>query len=88
MRPAGATSILIIADDLSGAADCAIGTANAGLESIVVFDPAAPARSQVVAVDADSRRLPASEARALNAALGARAADSTSYWHTTNHLCT
>lgn len=75
MRPAGATSILIIADDLSGAADCAIGTANAGLESIVVFDPAAPARSQVVAVDADSRRLPASEARALNAALGARAAD-------------
>lgn len=65
-----ADSIFILADDLTGAADCAIGAAKAGLSSVVVFDPRAGAgaetRAQVVSVDADTRHCPAAQARAIN----------------------
>lgn len=53
--------ILVAADDLSGAADCGIGFAAAGLSTVVMLSaeaPApAPAHADVLAVDADSRAL-------------------------------
>lgn len=54
-------SMLIIADDLSGAADCAIPCVAAGLETWVALDQTAqlPATTNVLALDADTRRLPA-----------------------------
>lgn len=56
-------SVLILADDLSGAADCAIGFARAGLRTVVALDPAqAAGDAQVVAVDTDSRRMEAQQA--------------------------
>ncbi|NWE50759.1 four-carbon acid sugar kinase family protein, partial [Pseudomonas gingeri] len=56
-------SMLIIADDLSGAADCAIGFVCAGLRTVVALNPAqVTGDAQVIAVDTDSRRLPAGEA--------------------------
>ncbi len=62
--------MLIIADDLSGAADCAAGCAQTGLRTLVALDGEAdPAGFAVVAVDADSRRLPAVEAAAAQRAL-------------------
>ena len=66
--PALADSMFILADDLSGAADCAVRAATAGLSSVVLFDADTHARADVVAVDADTRELPASRARAINAA--------------------
>jgi uncharacterized protein YgbK (DUF1537 family) len=69
---------LIIADDLSGAADCAVGFATAGLESAVLLggDAAAIAPdTAVVTVDTDSRRdagpAAAAKARATLAQHGA-----------------
>jgi 4-hydroxythreonine-4-phosphate dehydrogenase len=55
--------ILILADDLSGAADCGVACAGAGLETLVSLkhtgeDLAADALS----LDADTRRMPANEA--------------------------
>ena len=67
--PALADSMFILADDLSGAADCAIGAARAGLASIVVFDGASHPRAQVLAIDSDSRCRTEADARAINAAL-------------------
>ncbi len=64
-----ADSLFILADDLSGAADCAMGAANAGLASVVLFDPAGVAEAQVVAVDADSRHCPPAQAREISARL-------------------
>ena|GEM_PF-167055 len=57
--------LLIIADDLSGAADCAIGFANAGHRTIVTLDVADDAATharpaddaEVIAADTDTRRL-------------------------------
>lgn len=50
--------ILIIADDLSGAADCAIGFASVGMQTVVTLDPLHDqAEAQVVAADTDTRRL-------------------------------
>src|SRR3989442_10737900 len=77
--------VTIIADDLTGAADCGIVFAVAGLPTFVAFgDPRTPygtptkvpsgvPRSQVVAVDTDSRALPAgpAAARVLGAARAA-----------------
>ncbi|VVE41560.1 four-carbon acid sugar kinase family protein [Pandoraea terrigena] len=58
-------SILIVADDLSGAADCAIGFTNAGRRSVVSLDVEGfNAAAQVVAIDTDTRRLSAQEAAA------------------------
>ncbi|RZT41495.1 four-carbon acid sugar kinase family protein [Cupriavidus agavae] len=61
-------SWLIIADDLSGAADCAIGFAAHGARTVVTLDtPAAgSALAEVVAHDVDSRRLSAPDAAARN----------------------
>jgi uncharacterized protein YgbK (DUF1537 family) len=55
--------ILIIADDLSGAADCAIGFASAGLQTVVTLDPLNDkADAQVIAADTDTRRLSPAQA--------------------------
>ncbi|MDB6051151.1 MAG: hypothetical protein JWR17_3897 [Pseudomonas sp.] len=58
-------TMLIIADDLSGAADCAIGFASAGLHTVVTLDPLnAGADAQVIAADTDTRRLSPAQAAA------------------------
>jgi uncharacterized protein YgbK (DUF1537 family) len=62
-------AMFILADDLSGAADCAIGAAKAGLKSVVLFEPGSAVQAEVVAVDADTRHRPAAEAGAINRAL-------------------
>ena len=69
------SSVLIIADDLSGAADCASAYARAGRETLVVIDGEASGMhgtADVVALDADSRRMPAADAARLHRALHAR----------------
>ena len=68
------TRILIIADDLSGAADCASAFAQAGMATLVTFggDAAKADSDAVLAIDADSRRLPAPEAARIHQALHAR----------------
>ncbi|HEY3599266.1 MAG TPA: four-carbon acid sugar kinase family protein [Paraburkholderia sp.] len=61
-------SLLIVADDLSGAADCAIGFANAGRRTVVALDVAQMAQAvaasgaAVIALDTDTRRLAPAEA--------------------------
>lgn len=58
---------LIIADDLSGAADCAAGFAGAGLSADVLLDTRVEAfatSTQVLTVDSDSRRDDAALSRA------------------------
>jgi D-threonate/D-erythronate kinase len=67
--PVRADSMFILADDLSGAADCAVGGAKAGLKSIVLLDCAVTEPAQVIAVDADSRYRSPQESRAINVAL-------------------
>ncbi|TFV99460.1 four-carbon acid sugar kinase family protein [Oxalobacteraceae bacterium OM1] len=62
---------VIIADDLSGAADCAGAFVKAGLDTLVVIDRHAEEcpgtrTAQVISVDADTRRLPADEAAAVH----------------------
>ncbi len=62
-------SWLIIADDLSGAADCAIGFAVHGARTVVTFDAAAAAQvvdADVTATDVDSRRMAPADAAACN----------------------
>jgi uncharacterized protein YgbK (DUF1537 family) len=69
--------MLIIADDLSGAADCASAYAGAGRETLVMIDRDAVGDigpADVVAIDADSRRMPAAQAAQLHRELHAR------YW--------
>jgi len=65
------TQIVIIADDLSGAADCASAFVKAGLETLVVIDRDAQQDSdngaaQVISIDADSRRLTEIEAAKIH----------------------
>ena len=48
-------SLFILADDLTGAADCAMGAARKGLHSIVLFEPTVAAEAQVISIDADTR---------------------------------
>lgn len=56
-------SLLIVADDLSGAADCAIAFAQAGLKTVVSLDArAVDADTIVIAADTDTRRLARAEA--------------------------
>ncbi|MEK6368158.1 MAG: four-carbon acid sugar kinase family protein [Burkholderia gladioli] len=58
-----ASGLLIVADDLSGAADCAIAFAAAGRRTVVSLEASAPARpAAVLAVDTDTRRLAPAEA--------------------------
>ena len=50
--------ILIIADDLSGAADCAIACAGSGLSAVVTFgDLQEEVATEVLSIDADTRNL-------------------------------
>jgi uncharacterized protein YgbK (DUF1537 family) len=57
------TDVTVIADDLTGAADCGIAFALAGLPTFVSIGNApAPDSAQIVSVDTDTRRLPAAEA--------------------------
>jgi uncharacterized protein YgbK (DUF1537 family) len=57
---------LIIADDLTGAADCAIAFAKHGLESVVAWEKHTDAGAvQVLSVDAATRRLPPAQAAKL-----------------------
>ncbi|WP_296186746.1 four-carbon acid sugar kinase family protein [Pseudomonas sp. UBA1879] len=56
-------TLLIIADDLSGAADCAIAFAGAGLSTVVTLDAAHDTgAASVVAIDTDTRRLSVAQA--------------------------
>jgi len=59
---------LILADDLTGAADCAIAFARSGHAASVAWGAAAP-DDAVVAFDANSRRLPPAAAAACHLAL-------------------
>lgn len=62
--------LLIIGDDLSGTADCAVTGARLGLRSVVTLHARTPSladRIDVLAVDADSRRLDAASAARNNA---------------------
>lgn len=55
--------ILILADDLSGAADCGAACVGAGLETIVALRQTANTPgADVLSFDADTRRMPAAEA--------------------------
>ncbi|HET9597687.1 MAG TPA: four-carbon acid sugar kinase family protein, partial [Anaeromyxobacteraceae bacterium] len=71
--------VAVIADDLTGAADCGVALSAAGLPTFVALAEAAPPRaSQVVAFDTDSRAVPEREAvertrRATERALAAGA---------------
>jgi uncharacterized protein YgbK (DUF1537 family) len=57
------TSILIIADDLSGAADCAIAFAGAGRSTAVTLNASrSMGAAEVIAVDTDTRRMLPAEA--------------------------
>src|SRR5256885_10753960 len=52
------TQIVIIADDLSGAADCAVGCAVQGLRTIVQLSGSSPSEAaQVLAIDAATRSM-------------------------------
>lgn len=69
------TRLLIVGDDLSGTADCAVTWSHVGLESAVVLaqhpaaQPAEPLDAvDVLAVDADTRALPGAEAARAQAA--------------------
>ncbi len=55
---------LILADDLTGAADCAIAFAKRGLETEVFWGEDAGGNAAVLSVDTDSRRFPAADAAA------------------------
>ena len=63
-----APEILIVADDLSGAADCAIACFAAGIDSFVALDGDQPVPSAgAIAIDTDSRRLDPDAAAAVTA---------------------
>jgi D-threonate/D-erythronate kinase len=65
--------VAVIADDLTGAADCGIAFAAAGIASFVaVGDAPPPPSARVVALDADTRRLPADLAAARARAAAAQ----------------
>src|SRR5271154_2468445 len=60
--------LLIIADDLSGAADCAVTCFNAGLASLVVLNgDAQTPHAEALAIDTDSRRLSGARAAEVTA---------------------
>jgi 4-hydroxythreonine-4-phosphate dehydrogenase len=51
-------ALVIVADDLTGAADCAVVCVKRGLDAVVVLAPDAPAQGvDVLAIDADTRAL-------------------------------
>ncbi|TBW41160.1 four-carbon acid sugar kinase family protein [Siculibacillus lacustris] len=59
---------LIVADDLTGAADCGIAFAGAGIATVVVWDDASQGAVTVTSVDTRSRFLPAALAAARQVA--------------------
>jgi len=65
-----APKLLILADDLSGAADCAVAGVRAGLRSAVMLraDVGQPTRADVLALDTDTRRANAVDAAARQVA--------------------
>lgn len=71
--------VLVLADDLSGAADCGIAFTRSGLPVVVMLSDGDQAATRVaadvLALDADSRRLPPNAAAAVNARLARR------YWN-------
>ncbi|MDR0260941.1 MAG: four-carbon acid sugar kinase family protein [Comamonas sp.] len=78
MSPRSLPRYLVVADDLSGAADCAAGFASAGLSTSVLLDPQASGQAQrdveVLTIDTNSRRdTPAVAAAKLQALLAAPA---------------
>lgn len=55
--------LFVVADDLSGAADCGIACVHAGVSAIVSLStPEAPVQTDVLALDADTRVMPESTA--------------------------
>lgn len=78
MSPRSLPRYLVVADDLSGAADCAAGFASAGLSTSVLLDPQGSGQAlrdvDVLTVDTNSRRdTPAVAAAKLQALLAAPA---------------
>ena len=68
--------LLVIADDLTGAADCGAACAGQGLATEVVLDEAgASPDADVLSVDANTRHLPAAQAAAHTAAVLRQYAD-------------
>ena len=68
--------IVIAADDLSGAADCAAACAVRGLRTLVQLAAEDPAFAQVLAIDAETRSMPAERAAATAERLFAAHRDS------------
>jgi hypothetical protein len=68
--------LLIVGDDLSGTADCAVTCAHFGLDSVVALgaDADAALAEDVLALDADTRGLAAGDAARLNTAAWQRTA--------------
>jgi 4-hydroxythreonine-4-phosphate dehydrogenase len=68
---------VILADDLSGAADCAVACVQKGLRTLVTLgEPSSSAVADVISIDADTRRLdPASAASRMQSLTMAFAAD-------------
>jgi 4-hydroxythreonine-4-phosphate dehydrogenase len=65
--------MVIVADDLSGAADCGMACVNCGLDVVAVLDQTCDAPAvDVLCLDADTRHLPAARAGAETARLLAR----------------
>ena len=61
--------ILILADDLSGAADCALSCLAAGMDTVVALDGEAPPPATALAIDTDSRRMDRSAAADVTAGM-------------------
>jgi 2-keto-3-deoxygluconate transporter len=59
---AGRRSLVVIADDLAGAADCAAGCSAGGFEAVVLLAEDEPSGSEVTAIDVNTRCCPAEEA--------------------------
>ncbi|GCB05806.1 4-hydroxythreonine-4-phosphate dehydrogenase PdxA [Ralstonia sp. SET104] len=68
--PQAAPKLLILADDLSGAADCAVAGVRAGLRSAVMLraDMGQPISADVLALDTDTRRANVADAAAAQVA--------------------
>ncbi|MFG6666817.1 four-carbon acid sugar kinase family protein [Halomonas sp. HNIBRBA4712] len=62
----GPTRLIILADDLSGAADCAVSFARAGLKTSIELARKSLNQAEVVVFDTDSRHLAPEAAAAVN----------------------
>jgi uncharacterized protein YgbK (DUF1537 family) len=66
----GKPSVMIVADDLSGATDSAVACAERGLDTVVVLgETSDPGTAEAIAFDADTRRLTREAAAAETARL-------------------